>query len=344
MKKYVIEHGGTHINSRYILDFSSNNNPLGVPSFIESFIEKLPKVQLLKHFPDEKKIIDILSQIEGIDREILYPVPGASTGILILMMYIKPEKIYLQNLTYVDYIRIAKHLRINLKFYKSYIANGKIYPDLSFNVEGKYRNVVVIVNPNNPTGTSVSINDILSIVEKCRNGIVIVDTTFEDFIYPRNRDSRKLLDFDNVVIIKSMSKIVGLPGLRVGYIAGKIISEIPRISWPISTIAEFILDRILNFYNVYVRFLKRTAEYVKYEVNRVYANIYKYFKVYKSDIHMLLIESDLDIDKILIERYSIKVRRYCTLSNDKHLFRISIRSREDNDLLIRSLKSISCSV
>ena len=80
--------------------------------------------------------------------------------------------------------------------------------------------MVVVCNPNNPTGTYVPVADIARLVEAVPNDVlVVVDEAYNEFVTAP--DSQEALDlhkaYDNVIVLRTFSKIYGLCGLRVGY-------------------------------------------------------------------------------------------------------------------------------
>ena len=82
-------------------------------------------------------------------------------------------------------------------------------------------NFAVIINPNNPTSTVTKKDDIIKILENLRNidGIV-VDESFIDFTGDRQNHTVQPLinEFSNLVVLRSLSKEFGIPGLRLGYV------------------------------------------------------------------------------------------------------------------------------
>ena len=77
--------------------------------------------------------------------------------------------------------------------------------------------LIFICNPNNPTGNSFRREDILRIVEHTQeNAIVAIDEAYIEFC-PDQTLANELKQFDNLVVIRTMSKAFGLAGVHVGY-------------------------------------------------------------------------------------------------------------------------------
>jgi len=340
--RYIFEHGGSKLGEK-IIDLSSNQNPLGQPSFIKDVTRNLTHIHLQK-FPNTEKVIENLSYIEEIERDLIYPTPGASVGILIIFLYFKPKICIIPDITYVDYIRICKELNIKMITTPTVVIDRKPMIDLEYlrEISQKYDNentIIILVNPNNPTGTFIELEKLKDFIENVGKSKILLDITFIDFVNQQSK-CRELLNYDNVIIIKSLSKIISTPGVRVGYIAGKSIREIPKLSWPLSILSELILEKIVSNLREYKTFIEKTYNYVSKEIERLVSILVKNLKninIYRSHTHMFIFKASERLYDILLNSYNIKVRKYCILSNGEVLYRASIRDRETNDLLIRAL-------
>lgn len=117
---------------------------------------------------------------------------------------------------------------ITYSFYAVYAAYFGLEPrliplneDFSLPVEafgGKPCGGVVVANPNAPTGMGVGLDAIRSILERNRDVVVLVDEAYVDF---GGETAVPLLDeYDNLLIVRTLSKSRSLAGLRVGYALG----------------------------------------------------------------------------------------------------------------------------
>ncbi|MBW2980638.1 histidinol-phosphate transaminase [Candidatus Woesearchaeota archaeon] len=93
--------------------------------------------------------------------------------------------------------------------------------DLTFPTEqvikkiNKNTKIVVLVNPNSPTGTEIPKEDIIKIIKKAKNSIVLLDEAYIQFFKTSYKDLIK--KYDNLIIIQTFSKAFGMGGLRLGY-------------------------------------------------------------------------------------------------------------------------------
>lgn len=92
--------------------------------------------------------------------------------------------------------------------------------------------LIILCNPNNPTGTIVAQKDIIRILEKAKNSFVMIDEVYGEFTGETSIDLIK--KYPNLFIIKSFSKAFALASLRVGYLISnpKNIEEINKVAAP----------------------------------------------------------------------------------------------------------------
>lgn len=109
--------------------------------------------------------------------------------------------------------------------------------------------VLVVVNPNNPTGTSYSTAAILRIARANPEATVLVDESFIDF-----SEQPSVLGADpgpNIAVLKSLSKSLGVPGLRLGYLASRDTDLVAAVRaalpvWNLNSVAEKFLELLFK--------------------------------------------------------------------------------------------------
>ncbi len=141
-------------------------------------------------------------------------------------------------------------------------------PDFALDVDGfaaaarkEGATMAVVVSPNNPCATLVPRAELVRLCEKLRDAgiILLLDESFVDFC--RDPDSQTLQgllgEMDNLVILKSMSKVYGVGGLRLGYLVSANVPFLARVRgqlpiWNINGLAEGFL-RLLPRYRAEFR-------------------------------------------------------------------------------------------
>ena len=128
-------------------------------------------------------------------------------------------------------------------------------------------NSAIIVNPNNPTGAIVTRDDIAELVDRLSHlDLVLVDESFIEFsrVSPNPSIVDLVDDYPNLMIIKSMSKNYGIPGLRLGYIVSGNSSHIEQIRqsvaiWSINSIAQGFLENLSRYQSQFVGSCERVV-------------------------------------------------------------------------------------
>jgi histidinol-phosphate/aromatic aminotransferase/cobyric acid decarboxylase-like protein/choline kinase len=236
-------------------------------------------------------------------------------------------------------------------------------PDFSYTVhdlmefyKDKEIDALVLVNPENPTGNYIKKKDVVSLLEFCaeRNTYLILDESFLDFSAAEEEPSlmnQETLDaYPNLVLIKSISKSYGVPGLRLGILAcsdpsvtALVRKELPV--WNINSLAEYFLqifEKYQSDYEEALRRFKETRIHMYEELGTI-----RQLKLYPSEANFILCEiidgcSASQISELLLNRYNILVKDLSNKSGmeGREFIRIAVRTKEDNNRLADALKHI----
>ncbi|MBP7358844.1 MAG: aminotransferase class I/II-fold pyridoxal phosphate-dependent enzyme [Prevotella sp.] len=215
--------------------------------------------------------------------------------------------------------------------------------------------LLMLVNPDNPSGHYLTKNDVLRLAKWCeeKNIYLLVDESFVDFTDGHSENSlldNSLLEKNPyLMVMKSISKSYGIPGLRLGIFATsnqKLISKIKKeVSiWNINSFAEFYLQIFGKYEKDYDIACDKFIE----ERNSFYKKLNKisYLRVIPSQANFFLCEiihkfTSAELIEILIE-HDVLISDCGQKSNmnGKNIVRFAIRGREDNDQLIKILKDL----
>ena len=139
---------------------------------------------------------------------------GGMNGLDLVFQSINVKDIYLPGFYWGAYIHIMKIREITNYNYDR-------FEDLFEKTEELKDSAVIICDPNNPVGDKFSDDKVLKLVEKlnAEGTIVIFDSPYRRVFYNDDDDFyQKLLRFDNIIIVESFSKSVGLSGQRIGFV------------------------------------------------------------------------------------------------------------------------------
>ena len=216
--------------------------------------------------------------------------------------------------------------------------------------------MLLLVNPDNPSGNFIEIKDVLSLADWCkeRNIRFVVDESFVDFSdnYAENSllDNNILCAHTNMFVMKSISKSYGVPGLRLGIIVSADTDEIARIKkdvsiWNINSFAEFYMQ----IFNKYISFYKEAcAEFVA-ERKRFEKGLRSvpFLRVIPTQANFFLCEVVGDITTAeltmkLLSDHNILIKdcgKKLGMRGRKYI-RLAIRDSKDNDSLVAAMHSI----
>lgn len=236
--------------------------------------------------------------------------------------------------------------------------------DLAYNVDDveeffsdKDISSLLLINPDNPSGNYICVEEVLRLADwaKQKNILLIVDESFVDFTNNHKKNSlihNKILEtYENMAVVKSISKSYGVPGLRLGVIASANSSLLERIKsdvsiWNINSFAEFYMQIFGKYSNDYVKACEqflRERERFQTSLSRVY-----FIRVIPSQANFFLCElignlTAHELTFLLLKKYNIFIKDCTTKKgiSQRQYVRIAIRDEQDNDKLVKALLEIA---
>ena len=216
---------------------------------------------------------------------------------------------------------------------------------------------LLLINPDNPTGNFIPRQDVLRLADWAeKHGVrLIVDESFVDFAagYPANTllSNAVLEQYPHLIVMKSISKSYGVPGIRLGILCAADKALIARIKkqvsiWNINSFAEFFMQIYSKYEADYHRACARFIE----ERTRFEAELREvpFLRVIPSEANYFLCEvlppfTAHELVLLALKKHNILLRDCSDKPglNGSQYLRIAVRSREDNERLIESLKTIA---
>jgi threonine-phosphate decarboxylase len=210
--------------------------------------------------------------------------------------------------------------------------------------------IVSICNPHSPSGTLYSREKILELANFCqkRDIIVSIDENYIEFTDKgeENTVTGDVKKFENLFVIRSVTKFYGMPGIRFGYgiAAENLIDrlQIVRQPWSINGLAGYATLAALDD----KEFVKETRSSLAKE-KPVFAKMLgeiEGLQVFPSETNFLLVKIlDPKVTSTALREELAKegllIRDCCTFVGlDNHYFRVTVRSAEDNQKLAKALK------
>lgn len=203
-----------------VIDFSENVNPLGPPDFVRDQWESY--ANLITKYPDPygEPFLSAAAMYHSVSLKQILIGNGAAEIFASLAIRYQHKKVVIIHPTFSEY-------EATLRPYGAVIKEIIAISSLPMNeVLSAVENadVLYICRPNNPTGYLVPLEEIIQIATaaKRHDCDLVLDEAFLDFIEEQESFIPYLSDFPNVIVVRSMTKMYAIPGLRLGYaVAGK---------------------------------------------------------------------------------------------------------------------------
>jgi histidinol-phosphate/aromatic aminotransferase/cobyric acid decarboxylase-like protein len=208
--------------------------------------------------------------------------------------------------------------------------------------------VVVFVNPNIPTGSTIPPRQIFDFARSSPDKLVLIDESFADFTTMTSVQSMLSAEpLDNVWLLKSLSKSLGAPGARLGYLFAPedeiswVRSKLPI--WNMNAIAEFVLELATRHKRALEISLKQTLD-DRSELSNLLQKVEGVVQVYPSGADFLAVRIDLEraavrrLKQVLFNRHRILLRDISARMQDGATYlRIAVRLPDENRYLADSL-------
>ncbi len=215
--------------------------------------------------------------------------------------------------------------------------------------------LLLLINPDNPSGNFIPKTDVIRLATWCREQgtILLLDESFVDFTDDSTDNTLLnnsiLEEYPNLMVMKSISKSYGVPGLRLGVLASSNADLISCIKqevsiWNINSFGEFYMQIFGKYEKDYAKACKKFIA----ERELFYKELQKipYLHVMPSQANYFLCEvmskyTSAELTQLLIERDVIISN--CGMKknmNGQNLIRLAVRNRSDNSKLVEILKSL----
>ncbi|WP_164997920.1 aminotransferase class I/II-fold pyridoxal phosphate-dependent enzyme [Methanolobus psychrotolerans] len=352
-EKYDLQESG-------ILDFSSNTNPLGTPFDFQGKI--LDREQIIStsisrsgQYPDNRYIEFRIAAAgfigHGVTFENIVPGNGSCELLRLVMESVvsEDELVIIPSPSSGQYRHIAEIFGSRVQVFTP--SELLTLPKMTL----ERAKIVIIENPNDPTGELVSRDVLVKFAAKCaeHGTLLIVDESSIELADPSMSIADIAKDNDYLFVIRSVSNIIGMPGIRLAYgIASSSMADVlnaARLSWNIGATEEAIGIAFLNmeggsgckYLSESRDFIKKERDYISKRLSGIYG-----FKPIESSANYLLVDiKDLFVDSVrLTDGLALHgiIIRECSdfFDGEKRYVRISVCPREEFEKLIRTLDDV----
>ena len=328
------------------LDFSVNVSPLGLTDGIKAAV--IETLETADRYPDPlcRRLRKAIAERERVEEGSCLCGNGADDLIFRLTSAVKPRKALITAPTFAEYRAALELHGTEIEEFELKEADGFSLTEEFIEHIKQDTDMVFLCEPNNPTGVTTPRELIKRILESCTEmgAILVVDECFNDFLdEPDNHSMREFLSrFDNLIILKSFTKLYAMAGIRLGYCLcydEELLSEIRSSGqeWSVSSLAEnagLAALREEGYVSELRSLVKSERERVVKELNAMGID-----RVYGEADYLLFYAKEGLADEL--ENRGILLRRCENYSGlGPNWFRIGLKKREDNDILLKAMKEV----
>ena len=336
------------ISTAGLLDFSANINPLGLPTGLIKYLQdKLPEIT---SYPDPacRKLLEAIINRYQPSGTVL-PGNGAGELIYLLMRALPSGPVLVWAPTFILYEKAA--LAAGRRMINHTLQHERNFqPDVSAfcrQILTAKPALTFLCNPNNPTGTILNRQDVLTVAEACvqAGSTLVVDEAFLEFC-PDWQERTMLQQSGNIFVLCSLTKLYAIPGLRLGFVTGppSVISQMGslRDPWSVNVLAQHAGEYVLQDR----KFATDSANTVTRLARELFGQLQQIpdLLVYPPAANYIFIESkrmtsaqlqwELLQEKIVIRDCS----NYRGL--DQRFIRVAVRTESENKALVTAFQKI----
>ena len=332
-----------------IIKLGSNENPWGPSPKAMKAIED--EISSINRYPESQlhELVSEIAQYSGVrDSQVIIGGDGADEIIDVLAKtFINPDDEFIVPLpSYMYYEYLLKQYGARPVYAKWDLDENRLDEESIFDSITERTKMIFLCSPNNPTGTLIDKEVLINIASKNPEVLIVIDEAYFEYSEVTNKD---LIDeFNNIFIIRTMSKVLGLAGMRIGYglACEEIIEYMHRIK-PVFSLTRLSFVAALNTF--------RDKEYISESIRKgIESRQYLYDEISKIDgLHVFPSKSNFMLIRVKDTGFTASelalelmkkgiIVRDCTSFKglDEYWIRISICTLEEDEKFIDILKEV----
>ncbi len=332
-----------------IIDFSASINPLGLSSMVRKSV--ICALDSLVHYPDNthRELKGALARHHGLAAANIVVANGSTEIIYHLPAMLPGKRALIISPSFNEYVRSLSQQHWDARHFI-------LKPECNFSIDlealehalADGYDALYLCNPGNPNGTLYTMRTIEQVYSLCiaSGTFLVLDEAFMDFCEDSSA-KHFIVNGDNGIVLRSMTKFFGIPGLRLGYAlsCSTIAERLDAMGgpWSVNTMAQAAGVAALQDHE----HNRQTVEYIRQERRSLFDRLSEIqgLKVYPSSANFLLVEitdgmSAMELrDRLMHQRMLI---RDCSnfMGLSPMFFRIAVRTTEENERLVGALKRI----
>ncbi|MDO4975831.1 MAG: pyridoxal phosphate-dependent class II aminotransferase [Eubacteriales bacterium] len=334
------------IREEDILDFSANISPLGLPQEIREAM--IQAVDGIINYPDPEcmELREAIAACDHVEEEWIACGNGGADLLYRIAFGLKPKKVLLPVPAFVEYeeaLTASGAEMVYVPMDETMLPGEEVIDQITEDID-----LIVLCNPNNPTGLLVNRDFIIRVIEKAAlvGAKLLLDECFLEICSREEAYTLKpyLGHYHNLMILKSFTKLYAIPGVRLGYLLSSNSDLIASVNhagqaWSVSTMAQKAGVCALSLAEYKQAVIDKVAEELTFMKERMKALP---IRLYDGQANYLFFRAPgcTDLDRRL-EKKGIMIRNcsnYVNLTND--YWRVAVKDRASNERLIAALKEV----
>lgn len=338
------------ISVSQLTDFSASINPMGISHHALDRLKR--ELALVQHYPDsaQQELRELIASEEKIDLRCILFGNGATQLLHLVSRWLNPRKALLLAPGFSEYRSALERLDCKIAEYTlKPKEHFQIDPtDLFQHINEQRPNLVMLANPNNPTGAVISHLALVGLAKFCHSRAIhlILDESFLDFTSQRSMASLAVRQ-DCLIVLRSLTKFYALAGLRIGYLVASraLICSLAECiePWSVNTLALVAAAESLKD----VEYRRRTVALIASERGYLSNGLkrLRWIEPLPSQSNFLLAQIKLpgvrgmDLRRAL-EKNAILIRDSTGFHGlSSQFIRFAVRTRRENQVLLRALRT-----
>lgn len=345
-----MRHGGEIYNIIVKDDFSVNLNPMGCPRAVKEAINTA--VGMIDRYPDiyQLGLRENIAKLNSVSPGCVLGGNGASELLMAAVRAINPKKALIVAPGFYGYEHCLKSVDCKTAYYYLTEKSGADDFQLGEDFIGRIKedtNLVILGNPNNPTGRVIDDELMDTIVNRCSETgtSLIIDECFLSLSDKGKSCVKYINDYDYIYVVKAFTKLMSIPGIRVGYLISneKNIFKLQKMlpEWNMSVIAQeaaiagakYLCET--DYINESKALIKTQRMYLTDSLKEIG------IRTYESDTNFILIYTNIPLYDKLIEK-GILIRDASNFAGlTKGFYRIAVKDQEANTRFIEAVKDVT---
>ncbi|MBI5414164.1 histidinol-phosphate transaminase [Candidatus Peregrinibacteria bacterium] len=308
MKPYLPPLEGRINYEGMLLDFNERTIPPS-PKVFEA-IQEFLKTGKLNLYPEYFDFCEQVAEYAEVDPSEVMVTNGSDHGIELIFRTFteKGDEVIVPSPSFAMFYQISG-VTGNKIIMPQYLKKDLSYPleEVLASITPNTK-LIIVCNPNNPTGTLVPLPDIEKILQKAKNSIILVDEAYYEFSQVTAVSFLK--KYPNLIVTRTFSKAFGLVALRIGYVISNAqnIQEMMKVRGPydVNSLAYYAVKAALQD-------IQNLNSYVDEVMNESKPFVENFFqkneiRFYKSGSNFILFESPTSDFAQKLEENGIRIR------------------------------------